>query len=888
MSDASFGRLEELYAEALERAPDDRYAFLNDACGADDELRREIEELLALHDDAVGFFDGLSGDIAHAAPLELESAAQPRLTIGHYRTTAAIGHGGMGAVYRAERVDGTFDQEVAVKLLHRDMDTPQLRARFVAERQLLAGLSHPNIAHLVDGGVTDEGRPYFVMEIVDGQPITSYCRERDLPVDDRLRLFLDVISAVSYLHRNLVVHRDLKPSNIFVDRSGVVKLLDFGIAKLLDDVPDADGATRTGELLMTPEYAAPEQIAGLPVTTATDVYALGIVLYELLTGRRPSDPNAGGHNEPTRDLPPTPSSLLRAQLKQAGPGRNEQRGVTDGVDAAPAWRRVTGDLDTICLKALRPEPEGRYASAEQLGQDIERHLQGLPVLARKSTVAYRLGKFIQRHRPGAAIALVLAAAIIVGFVRERSLRGEAEGAREQAQIQAARAVAVSGFLGELLSSVDPKKAQGREVTVAEVLDQAAQRISESEEVAEQPSVEAAVRMTIGATYVSLGKAGEAREHIERAFELYGGWESSEPEALAAAAELGVLYHRLGLHDDSERVLRRVLDTRVALYGEEHPDSLKAINHLADLYFSLGRLDEVEPLDRKVLEIRRRVLGDEHPDTIRSVNAVASTLFNRGRYSDAAHLFEEAHAFKRRELGDSHPDTLTLANNLAATYLELGRYVEAETLFLKVLAGRARVLGEEHGETGVAYHNLGVTLAQLGRHGAAEDHLRRAITIRGGPAGSGRSCLFSKSYLADVIRDRGRLADAESLYLETIARQREHLGDEDGDTLKTVVGLAELRLRQGRAEEAERLVVGVLDTQIRVRGESHPDTLTSLTLLARILNDKGRHDEALTLADRAVTAGARALGEDHKLVRAAAVELDRAEKNEAGQQETTRD
>jgi serine/threonine-protein kinase len=852
-------RLEELLAEALSRRPEQRSEYLDAACADDPELRREIDELLELNDEAEVFFDQLSGEIAGAAPLEIESSVGSQIRVGPYRTIAAIGRGGMGAVYRAERVDGEFDQDVALKLLHRDMDTPELRARFLAERQLLAGLEHPNIARLVDGGVTEEGRPYFVMELVEGRPITRYCADNRMAVPEILRLFLDVVDAVSYLHRNLVVHRDLKPGNIFVDGDGRVKLLDFGIAKILAETPDPDALTRTGQQLMTPEYAAPEQLLGEPVTTATDVYALGAVLFELLTGSRPHEGRRPNGQTPTRELPPTPSSVLRSD------------GVATGHDSAVPGIEISRDLDAICLKALRPDPNDRYPSAEQLGSDIERHLAGQPVGARPATFSYRAGLFIRRHRGGVLIAGLVLALAILGVVREVSLRSDAEQARNAAEIEAAKAVAVSRFLGELLSSVDPKKAQGEEVAVADVLEQASNRIDESAELADQPEVEAAVRRTIAGTYISLGRYEDARPHQERAVALLGWPESRDSETLSAAAELGVLYQRLGMADEAETLIRTVLEIRTSTLGEDHPASLGSLNQLADFLFSQGRIDEVEPLDRKTLEVRRRVLGKDHPDTLRSLNGLAATLFNQGRYAEAAPLFEEGLDIRRRTLGENHPDTLTLANNLAACYLEQGRCVEAEVLQRKVVAGRTRVLGPKHDQTAMSIHNLGVSLAQLGRYNESEEQLRKAIEIRKDLPGDRRSLLFSKSYLADVLRALERWDEAEELYLDTWKVQRLELGPDDGEALKTASGLAELRSLTGDLQGAEALLDEILDIQLEVRGEEHPDTLQSLTTLAHVRNEQGRYAEALELCERAMAAGTRSLGAEHTAVLQASTE-----------------
>jgi len=874
MTDDHLGRLEALLAETLERTPAERSRFIAEACGDDHELRWDLEHLLELHEDASDYFDSLSGDIATSASLELDSAMRPRLRIGPYQTLEAIGHGGMGAVYRAERVDGAFDQEVALKLLHLDMETPQLQSRFVSERQILARLSHPNIARLLDGGVTDEGRPYFVMELVPGRAITRYCRDAEISIEATLRLFLDVINAVSYLHRNLVVHRDLKPSNIIVTLTGEVKLLDFGIAKLLDESSEAGGLTRTGELLMTPEYAAPEQLAGDPVTTATDVYALGTVLYELLTGNRPFD---GSHRDSaviSSELPRTPSSMLRSQRRAPSPpsgSRSKYRPFRRSFRE----RRVDADLDEICLKALRPEPEERYASAEQFGQDIERFLEGLPVHARKGSLGYRLGKLGRRHWRGIAAVLAVLTLATAGFIRERGLRGEAERARTEAQRQTSRAVAVSGFLGELLSSVNPMKAQGREVTVADVLEQAAARIAENDELANQPAVEAELRRTIGVTYTSLGRYEDARGHLERAVELRGGFDADDPEALNAAADLGVLYQQLGRLNEAETILRRVLRIRVETLGEEDRASLASMNSLADLLWSRGRFDELEQLDRKTLEIRRRVLGEKHPDTLKSLNGLAAGLFNRGLYAEAAKLFDEALAISREILGEMHPHTLGLGSNLAAAQLELGHHAEAESVLRDNVEIRARVMGESHSETALSLHNLGIVLAEQARYDEAEEWLRRAIAARAKLPGSQRSLYFSQCHLADVLMGQGRHKEAEALYLATLSSQRETHGPDDRDSLRTALSLAELRRRQGDLLAAAALVEETLEPLRRVRGSEHSDTIGGMTTLARIRVDQRRFQEALGLSEQAVAAGIAALGEDHPAVLRAAFEQARA-------------
>ncbi|NBC15798.1 MAG: protein kinase [Bacteroidetes bacterium] len=421
MDAARWQQVKAIFQEALERPPSERGAFLEDACGGDQELLAEVQSLLVSDEHAEGFLD------VPALDPEEEDEHDPfiGMQVGVYRLRSLLGRGGMGAVYLGERVEGDFEQQAAIKLIHAGLRSPELRRRFHTERQVLARLQHPNIARLLDGGVTEDGVPYIVMEHVDGLPLTDYCDLHCLDTDARLDLFLTVCDAVRYAHRNLIVHRDLKPRNILVDTEGRVKLLDFGIAKLLDEEPSAEGPVTTGLRVMTPEYAAPEQVRGEPVTTATDVYALGIVLYEVLTGQRPYRLSSSAPSEIERVIcgtdPARPSTMITRAASADDPPTTrpvtpEEIGAARSTAPDRLRRRLTGDLDVICLKALRKEPGRRYASAEQLADDLRRHLDGLPVTARPDTLRYRATKFIQRHKVGVVAATLVILALVGGIV----------------------------------------------------------------------------------------------------------------------------------------------------------------------------------------------------------------------------------------------------------------------------------------------------------------------------------------------------------------------------------------------------------------------------------------------------------------------------------------
>ncbi|MGH9723206.1 MAG: serine/threonine protein kinase, partial [Bryobacteraceae bacterium] len=408
-----FERIQTLFEQALAQPPEQRARFLDEACPDDSAIRTQVSEMLANHHDAFSWFDGLERDLHAAAAQETRSPEGVR--IGPYRLLRQIGRGGMGAVYLAERADGQFEQQVAIKLTRFEHESAHTLRRFLAERQILSRLEHAGIARLFDGGATEQGRPYFVMEYVDGTPLNTWCGERKLSIHDRLRLFLRVCDAVEYAHRNLVVHRDLKPANILVTAAGSVKLLDFGIAKLLASEDDAPAETQTGVRPFTPDYAAPEQLLGEPITTVTDVYGLGAVLYELLSGRRPLKISSRSWTELERVIvhqePIAPSA------------------AATGADS----RALAGDLDTICLKCLQKDPERRYPSVSSLTDDIRRYLGGLPVLARKDTLAYRTSKFLRRHRwaVGAVAAVFL---LVSGFAVALAVQS-ARVARERDKVQ---------------------------------------------------------------------------------------------------------------------------------------------------------------------------------------------------------------------------------------------------------------------------------------------------------------------------------------------------------------------------------------------------------------------------------------------------------------------
>lgn len=657
LSPERWHQIDALFAEALERSPHERPAFLEVATRDDPELRLEVEQLL----EDVQPAESLLGESVsqYAEPFLIRLQAElsdedardvaPGGRIGPYRVLRELGRGGMGAVFLAERADDAFEKQVALKLVKRGMDTDEVLRRFRYERQILASLEHPNIARLYDGGAAEDGRPYLVMEHIEGRPVTAYCDERRQPLDERVRLFETICEAVQFAHRNLVVHRDIKPSNILVDASGTVKLLDFGIAKLL--VPsDSDTAVETRAELrpVTPEYASPEQLAGRPVTTASDVYALGVVFYELLTGRRPRDrysraPEANRRSSAASETE-RPSSVVERPLRQR-PGEVQPPTPADiagrrGTTSERLRRRLLGDLDTISLTALAEEPERRYQSAEQLLADVRRYLNGYPVLARGESMLYRARKFVRRHTlaVGFSAALgLLAAAFTAATLLQAQ---EVARARTIAEVRQGQAEDLIGFmLGDLRGKLDPigrldvlrdVGSQALEYFAAVPPDQLSDeelfRRSEALRLVghvqrDQGDWEAAAR-TYGESLVLAGGLASRDS-------LHGDWQLGLG---ASYFYLGLLRYLQGDANGSLEYWRRYRDTAERLVRHA-PDSARyqlelsaAHGNIGSAYEALGDLEHAIEAYRLALELKERLveLEPENPE----YQSALATAYNK--------------------------------------------------------------------------------------------------------------------------------------------------------------------------------------------------------------------------------------------------------------------
>ena len=829
MTPTRWRRIEDVFNEAADLDPDRRAAFLDGACrtpdGAPDPgLREEVERLVTLDLGAEAFADGLRERVGAGHEPERRPDAGP------WRLVERVGEGGMGEVWRAERADGAYAQTAAVKLVRPGL-APDLLARFRAERQLLARLDHPAIARLLDGGTASDGRPYLALEYVDGQPITAYADRRRLSVDDRLALFADVCGAVAAAHRQLVVHRDLKPSNVLVTDGGQVKLLDFGIAKLLDPDPEFTVAVTAAERrVLTPEYAAPEQVRGEPATTATDVYGLGVLLYELLTGARPyriesrvrrAVEDAILHAEPTE--PSTAVTGAGDAARQAAQAR--------ATDPARLRRRLRGDLDRIVLRALRKEPERRYDGAAALAADVGRHVGGLPVEARPESTAYRVGKFVRRHRAAVAAAAAVVLAVVGGASVALWQGRVAATERDARAAEASRAEQALAFVVGLFEDASPEARGGAVLSVDTLL---AQGVARAAQLQGQPLAEAPILDALGQIAYGLGDYGQADSLFRRALALRERHLGpGDLDAAQSALRLGDV--RFGLRDfdvadslylrahttfaaalrpDDERVVESLRRLARGRYLEDTPEGFQAADSLYRLVLTrtagpaqaarpdraaafAGRgeiaLQRRQPVAaerffRQALAAHRTAHGDVHPEVAHALLALATALENQGRYAEGAREAEAAAELFRRIYGSDHFHVAEASYRRGRLLAKDGDVEAAEAAYRAAAAGYARTLGSEHAHSAYPLVSLGGLLVDAGRLVEAEAALRRALTIYQAAGETDGSMLVAAAehHLGRALAAQGRHAEAKRVLRRSLAAAEAAGAEEPAARIRSVL------------------------------------------------------------------------------------------------------
>jgi eukaryotic-like serine/threonine-protein kinase len=865
-----WARIDFLFGEALDRPPQERLAYLASATEGDPELFEEVRSLLEreaaaealIGDSVTGFVPELLASFASGDPSTEATSAEEMAgrRVGPYRLLSELGRGGMGTVYLAERADGEFEKRVALKLVKRGMDTDELLGRFRFERRILASLEHPNIARLYDGGAADDGRPYLVMELVEGERITDYCDARALGVEERLALFGSVCAAVQHAHQHLVIHRDLKPSNILVAPDGIPKLLDFGIAKLLEEEGDDTPRTRTGMRVLTPEYAAPEQLRGEPVTTATDAYALGAVLYELLVGRGPfvepgkgSFRGRGGASElETRGNGRTPIRPSAAVARWTG-GRDRDgpaRGIAPDPEAVARARGTTpdrlrrllrGDLDTVVLKALEEDPARRYQSPQQLLEDLQRYVAGRPVVARPATFAYQAAKFVRRHRAALVTSALVLVSLLGGLGASLWQAGEAAAARDQAERE--RAIAederdaaeeVASFLEGMFAASDPFAA-GPERTdtlrISTFLERGAERVGV--EFKDRPATRARMLGVLGRTYRSLGT-----------------------------------------YERAEALLVEAVETSRAAYGNEHLELAVALNALANLYLDLQRPTDAEAAHREALSIRRSILGSGHMGTVESLNNLAAALQDGGRLDEAEALYDEVLAFHRQL---DPPDSARYADALNARMVLAFRkddMTAALSLAREILAIDRALYGEEHPRVARGLNNLAQVLSRTGAHDEAEPLLRRSLALNREILGDGHPNVAAGALnLAGILMQLGRGEEAEPLYIEAIETNRRILGERHPAVATSMSNYADLLDSRGQHSHAEALFRGALEINRGAFGPKHRAVGIVSARLAKSLCRQGRVEEGVTVHRQALAVLRATLPEGHSMI--TSIEADEA-------------
>ncbi len=773
----------ELLDEALELPPREQPGFLDNACGDDPDLRREVEALLET--------DAGQGVLAEPAFSVHADDADLGRRIGSYKLVRLLDRGGMGTVYLAERED--FEQRVALKLIRRGLDVDEIFVRrFRNERQILARLEHPWIARLLDGGTTADRLPYFVMEYVEGEPIDRYCEARKLCVDERLELFRKVCSAVQFAHQNLVIHRDLKPGNILITADGEPKLLDFGIAKLLDPGLAAQTvATVPGQGPMTPRYASPEQIRLEPLTTASDVYSLGVLLYELLTGLDPYHLETRRSDELVRAIcerePEKPSTAVRRRATDR---------AADAPDPRKLRHRLSGDLDSIVLKAMRKEPHERYHSAEQLSEDIRRHLKGLPVSARVGSLTYRAGKFFRRHKLALAVVtafvlVISASSVVSSILWQQAVRGQ-----EQAET-------AFEFLKDLLMSVDPDQAKGESLTALEFLDRGREMVVEE---LEDPELQIDVAGTLGEVFRNLGAYDESRELKEISLRIahrhYGG---DHPEVAKRLNNLVALINDHQDYPQAERLFREVLDMRLRL-GQQAPELFRIKGNLATSLMLQGKFEEAEALYLDVLRTRLELYepeyGPDDQDVATSRRNLGALYYDQGDLEKAEWQLRQALGIRRRVFGSEHTRVASVLNLLGNVLAAQGREDEAEQLYDEALGIRRRLLGEDHLAVARTKRNLAELLAHRDP-ATARVLLAQALATFYRTRPDGWEAADAESVLGAILTDLGRYEEAEPCLVEAHAKLKEIRSARSFRTRKALGRLLDLYKAWGRPEELDR-------------------------------------------------------------------------------------
>ena len=854
MDGKRYKQVKSLFADLVLLDPDDRDKVIIEKCGSDDELKAELHTLLKSYDDSKDFFEIQSNfDESQTDP-----QTDPMIGnhIGPYLIEREAGEGGMGIVYAGKRDDKQFEQKVAIKILRQGFTSHYLLKRFEIERQTLANLQHSNIARLLDGGKTDNGLPYLVMEYIDGTPLTEYCDENKLTIKERLELFRTVCSAVQYAHQNLIVHRDIKPGNILVTKDGNPKLLDFGIAKLLDeDLTELDKRLmRTGVWHLTPEFASPEQIKGESITTSSDIYSLGVMLYQLLTGHQPyqltsSSPVAIGRII-TEEQVVKPSEKIKETEEIATTDGTTKKITPESISnyrmekPEKLYNHLRGDLDNIIIKAMHKDPSRRYASVEQFSEDIRRHLIGLPVIARNDTLGYRLSKFIQRHRVGFVSSIIFVSFLIASVIIIAWQTNIASKERDNARIEAKKFERVNTFLQGMLSSVDPNEL-GRDVKVYDILEKAADDIET--DLKDQPEIEADISRTLGNTYVNLGEYEVVKPHLYNSLDLNEKLYGNESSQVATSLhDIALLYHWTGDYQLTDSLYNKALIIYRKVLNEPTEELAVNLNDYATLLNEFGDHDKAERYLREALEIIEKLKSGKNGNAAGIMNNLAITLHYKNNLIEAEKYYLKAQTLFIELFGKIHPNVGSTYNNLAFIYMDNDDYPKAEEYFTKSYEIKISLKGEDHPDVGLGLNNLGRVQYEQQNYKTAETYFRKALkqytkTLSIDHIWVGRS----NYWLGKTLMGLNEFSKAEEQFRASLIIRKKALPQGHHLIFVTKGELGICLLKQNNVIDAENFLLSSYEGSKTATGMEHSDINRILQYLIVLYEKKGENDKVFS-------------------------------------------
>ncbi|MEM7281955.1 MAG: serine/threonine-protein kinase [Pseudomonadota bacterium] len=806
-----------LFREAKSHAAGDRQAYLRQACGSNSELYDQVMSLLATESHAS---DSISDIVSQVAKLAVTDDLPTGETVGRYRVIKNLGEGGMGSVYLGERIDEDFEQRVAIKVLASRHPTPEIVKRFRSERQILANLEHPNIARLIDGGETQNGLPFLVMEYVSGTEIDDYCDADGLSIRQRLKLFRQVCRAVEYAHRNLVVHRDIKPSNILVTEDGVPKLLDFGIARLLD----TSSSDRPETLYaLTPDYASPEHVLGKRVTTSSDIYSLGVLLYELLTGKRPHDftgkrPSEIEH-ELFHSLPDRPSR-----------SKNKEQSVR---------RQLAGELDNIVMMALRADADERYASVGELSNDVQNYLEGKPIQAVEHRYFYLLSKFVSRNRIAVAGSAIFLMSLLIGGIYHVN---QVTAERDRVRLEAQKTAAVSEFLKDIFRVANPDQSHGQAISATEILDRGAEKLKS--DLYGQPDIRAELLATVGTVYGYLGSYDSAVEKLTEAIEL--SRELNQQEDLAnRLLELGSTQYLMGDTEDSRnnileagRIIQRVGLQGTTLHATQTYEMGQALFHL-------GKYDEALEKTKEALALGER-LKSEGGDLVAmsSLHAIGQIFHFQGKLDDSeSYLRRSLDAISKR--ASSMPTTVqTYKHDLAAVLHDKRDYQEAEKLYLEVYEEEPKLLGVDFPNLDVGMSNLGRLYKDMGQYEKSEKFLREAIAHSNRVRGEVHQfSAYNNNNLGRLLTEIKRYEEAEVVFEQVLDVYTQTLEPDNPYIASALLGYSALLFKTQRHDQAEPKIRRAIEIFASAVPDDHFLAVQARTALGESLLGQGKLQEA---------------------------------------------